>query len=623
MADRVKEHTKRRCSQGERMAEKKERDKTAPNREGFSDLDGMLCPGDVADGTALCAALNALRERDEALRGVLDATSDSIMLLDRNGVVLLGNATAAQRFDLDVDSLPGRVCFDLFPDDIVDKRRAAFEEVLREKQPVLLRDERRGMHMEVRLYPVCGGGGEVRRVAVYAKDITENVRQEAAGRRLRERVEGYRRNLEAIFTSLPEGLLIVAEDMTVLEANSAFERISGLRRKSILGRPPVDEPGSCMAGCLKMLRRTVERDEPVREYRFECRDGNGVSKVVVLNTAPLSGTGSPLNGAVLILRDVSRLVRLETELARQNRFHDLVGRSEPMREVFSLLDRLAHLDSTVLLLGESGTGKELAAEALHRQGSRAKGPLVRVNCAALPEELLESELFGHVQGAYTGALRDRVGRFQAAEGGTIFLDEIGEISIRTQLKLLRFLENREYERLGESVSRPADVRVVAATNADLPALVRRGVFREDLYYRLKVMVIPLPPLRRRTQDIPLLVNHFVSLFRTRMGRDVSEPSPDALELLLNYPWPGNVRELRHAVEHACILCRGGVLRPEHFPPELRSSRRERGARPAGLDRSAILSALEDSRWNRSRAARALGISRSSLYRRMAELELKL
>jgi PAS domain S-box-containing protein len=588
-------------------------------------LEGRLwadAPADIpADAEGLGAVRDALRERDEALRAVLDATADSIMLLDPTGRILTINATGAARLGHGVEDLLGRNCFDFFPEEIVEGRRKAFEQAQATRSIVVLRDERKGMHLENHLYPVPDPSGRVRRVAVYSKDVTEWVEADRAGQRLRQRVEGYRRNLEAIFTSLPEGLLIVAPDMTVLEANSAFERISGSRRNGLLGSPLRGEPGSCLEGCLKMLRRTVETGRPVREYRFECLDERRDDKVVVVNTAVLEGSGDRFNGAVLILRDVSRLARLESELARKHRFHDFVGRSGPMLEVFALLDRLSGLDSTVLLLGESGTGKELAAEALHRHGPRAGGPLIKVNCAALTDDLLESELFGHVQGAFTGAIRDRVGRFQAAEGGTIFLDEIGDVSVRTQLKLLRFLESREYERVGESVTRTADVRVVAATNADLAAKVRRGLFREDLYYRLKVMVVQLPTLRRRSEDIPLLANHFAELFRERMNKDISGVSPEALDLLMGQTWPGNVRELRHAVEHACILCRGGLLRPEHFPQELRGGGRGGGGRrrPQSLDREELVAALESARWNRTRAAKLLGISRSSLYRRMGEL----
>ncbi|MGE4292910.1 MAG: sigma 54-interacting transcriptional regulator [Desulfovibrio sp.] len=576
-----------------------------------------------SDAGGLGAVRDALQERDEALQAVFNATADSIMLLDLSGNILAINSTGATRLGRNAEELRGVNCFELFPREIVEARRAAFLEAKTTGRLVVVQDEREGLHLENHLYPVLDRAGRVRQVAVYSKDVTERVLADRAGQRLRQRVEGYRRNLEAIFTSLPEGLLIVAPDMTVLEANSAFERISGTRRGLLLGSPLKGEPGSCLEGCVKMLRRTVDTGDPVREYRFECRDGFGEDKVVVVNTAPLAGSGERFNGAVLILRDVSRLVRLESELARKHRFHDFVGRSEPMQEVFALLDRLSGLDSTVLLLGESGTGKELAAEALHRRGPRAGGPLVKVNCAALTDELLESELFGHVQGAFTGAIRDRVGRFQAAEGGTIFLDEIGDISVRTQLKLLRFLESREYERVGESATRTANVRVVAATNADLRRKVRLGQFRTDLYYRLKVMVVSLPPLRQRTEDIPLLANHFVEIFRVQMRKELSGLSPETLELLMNQPWPGNVRELRHALEHACILCRSGLVRPEHLPSELRGGHLPPAGRgrPRSLGRAELLTALESARWNRSRAARLLGISRSSLYRRLEELGL--
>jgi len=291
------------------------------------------------------------------------------------------------------------------------------------------------------------------------------------------------------------------------------------------------------------------------------------------------------------------------------------------------------VESTVLITGESGTGKELVAEALHFGGARSKGPLIKVNCSALSESLLESEIFGHTRGAFTGAIRDKIGRFEAAENGTIFLDEIGDISPRIQLNLLRVMERKEFERVGDSRTRKANVRVLAATNVDLLEKIRQGLFREDLYYRLKVMVIHLPPLRQRTEDIPLLTAHFISHFQASFGKNITKCSDEVMRLFMTYPWPGNVRELKHSLEHACILCPGGEITTAHLPADLLTSlpagllrplsprpgpAASAPARPGsrGLSPDDITQALAQAGNNRAKAARLLGIDRRTLYRNM-------
>ena len=304
----------------------------------------------------------------------------------------------------------------------------------------------------------------------------------------------------------------------------------------------------------------------------------------------------------------------------------LVGQSRKMRDIFALTRQLAAVDTTVLITGESGTGKELIAEALHELGPRAQKPLVRVNCSALAPSLLESELFGHVRGAFTGAVKDTVGRFQAAQGGTLFLDEIGDIPQSVQIRLLRFLEQKEYERVGDHATIRADVRVVAATNVNLLHKVREGLFREDLYYRLRVVEIALPPLRERAEDIPLLVEHFVRHFGGKFGKSISGVSGDMLALFLRYPWPGNVRELKHALEHAAVLCPDGTVTSAHLPPELADFAQSRGFDPlhpaaGGPGRGDLLEALNRTDWNKAKAARMLGVSRSTLYRKLLEYNI--
>ncbi len=317
-------------------------------------------------------------------------------------------------------------------------------------------------------------------------------------------------------------------------------------------------------------------------------------------------------GVCLEEKDLLRAVsgRKETSLR-------LIGHSEGMRAILGLVKQLADLTTTVLISGESGTGKELIAEALHHGGIRSGQPLVKVNCSALAENLLESELFGHVRGAFTGAVADRIGRFEAAKEGTLLLDEIGELSPRLQVKLLRVLEYREFQRVGESKTRKTKARILAATNADLTEKIAKGTFREDLYYRLKVMHLHLPPLRERREDIPLLAEHFLHTLRKRHRKPAQKFSVEAMALLIQYDWPGNVRELEHAVERACIFCPGETILSEYLPPETTVMTREEsvaGQEGQGSSQERIAEALKKSGGNKAKAARLLGVSRTTLYR---------
>ncbi len=332
-------------------------------------------------------------------------------------------------------------------------------------------------------------------------------------------------------------------------------------------------------------------------------------------------------GAVLVIRDMTLLRDLERELRERHRFQSIIGKSKKMQEIYQLMEELANLETTVLVTGETGTGKDLIAKALHYSGQRAFKPLVTVNCSALAESLLESELFGHVKGAFTGAIQDRQGRFQAANEGTLLLDEIGDISPLIQLKLLRVLQEKEFERVGESIPRKVDVRVIASTNKDLKEKVRKGEFREDLYYRLKVVEITLPPLRERLEDLPLLAEHFCHAFNERFKKNVEGVSSEVLSRFMDYHWPGNVRELEHVIERAFVLCRGGAITLEDLPAEIRNYERawkaaapkSRVKEPKGAQE--ILDTLNMTRWNKVRTARLLGISRQTVYRKIHEYEL--
>ncbi|RPJ02552.1 MAG: response regulator [Deltaproteobacteria bacterium] len=430
--------------------------------------------------------------------------------------------------------------------------------------------------------------------------------------------ERYRTNLDVIFRSVRDGIIMVDKDLKVVEFNEAAENICGLSRDRIgnLTRSVPLEPD---APGFDLIQETVQTKQCLERSGVECYV-HEPRHVLTLNTAPLLDHRGSFLGSVLVLRDETRLAVLERDLNERKQFHSMIGRSEIMQKVYALIEDLADVETTVLITGESATGKELVAEALHHTGSRRGKPLVKVNCSALSENLLESELFGHVKGAFTGAIKDKVGRFQRADGGTIFLDEIGDISPNVQLRLLRVLERKEFEKVGDSAPVRVDVRVVAATHQNLREKIGLGKFREDLYYRLKVVELALPPLRERSEDIPLLAEHFVKVFNKRFNKRIAGVSEDVRRLFMEYPWPGNIRELEHVIEHAFVVCSQETITTDHLPAEIQEFLREklqRSANPIEESR-AILQAIEKAGGNKARAARLLGISRRTIYRKMKE-----
>ena len=378
-----------------------------------------------------------------------------------------------------------------------------------------------------------------------------------------------RLNFEAIFRSVNDGIITVDENMEVVEINAAAESICEFQREATVGKPLQNLTDHCEGNCLGALDETMRTRQPV-ELRFvECHAASGQQKIVSVTASPLLDVKDRFSGAVMVVRDETRLVSLERRLQERQKIDNIVGRSEGIEKVRAMIRDLADVQTTVLVTGDSGTGKELVVDALHYSGERRDGPLVKVNCAALSENLLESELFGHVAGAFTGAVKNKTGRFQRADGGTIFLDEIGEISQRMQLRLLRVIENMEFERVGESTPIKVDVRLVAATNRDLQERVAGGEFREDLYYRLKVVQIHVPSLQERRNDIPLLVEHFRRNFNRKFDREIKGISSEVEQMFLDYPWPGNVRELENLLEHAFVRCRQNVITAENLPSDFR------------------------------------------------------
>lgn len=438
--------------------------------------------------------------------------------------------------------------------------------------------------------------------------------------------EAAHRMLQVIMDSIDNAIITVDAQRRVINANKQLDTICGKLQGDdrTFQQRLLDGSGHCAMA----LQQVFEDRRQVKEHRVECSCGTGKGKTLVLNATPLADENDELNGAVLVVRDITRLADLEKNFLEKHRYYDIIGKSAEMQKIYTLLEQTADLDVNILIYGESGTGKELIAEAVHNASPRAGSPLVKVNCAALSESLLESELFGHVRGAFTGAVRDRIGRCQAAEGGTLFLDEIGDISPSFQAKLLRFLEQKEFERIGDSTTIKADVRVVAATNRDLQGKVRKREFREDLYYRLKNLLVKLPPLRQRSGDIPLLVSHFVEISRSSMNKNIQGLDSDVTELFLHYSWPGNIRELRSTIHYACALCPGEIIGREHLPPEFLEAVSAAGSEAVSAEwaslspdtpqseKEAILAILKKTDWNKAKSARLLGVSRATLYSKL-------
>lgn len=430
--------------------------------------------------------------------------------------------------------------------------------------------------------------------------------------------ERYRNNLDAIFRSVTDAIITVDNETRVIESNAAVEDVFGIAPGDITGKLFHKIINQGLGAYRKALNETLNKQKAVREYRIECRHPKQPRQILEMNSSPLIDRNNQSIGAVLVVRDVTRMTDMESELKERYGFYNIIGKNKKMQDIYRLVENLADIQTTVLITGESGTGKELIARALHYSGPRSSKPLVTVDCSALVENLLESELFGHVKGAFTGAIRDKVGRFQEADNGSIFLDEIGNMSPIIQLKLLRVLQEKEFQRVGDSHSIKVNVRVIAATNRRLSEEVRLNKFREDLYYRFKVVEIELPPLRERLEDIPLLVRHFCDCYNKNFQKEIEGVSDEVLETFMRYPWPGNVRELEHVVERAFVFCHGKTITMEHIPPEIMDLRSKttisKKEKTAELEE--IIQTLTKTDWNKAKAARLLGISRKTLYKKI-------
>lgn len=578
--------------------------------------------------------ITALKETEISLRAsltryetIINEIEDSVAELDLKGNVIFTNDAGCRIWGHTREEAIGRNYRSFMDPETAQIVYQAYNKVFRTGVPgkniiyeIIRKNDGQRRIIEDSVSLIRNAEGTITGFRTVSRDITEREEKE------KQLIE-HRSRLEAIFRSVKDAIITVDPELKIIEANNSAQKICGAQIEKVPGQIFSQCFNQCNKACYEILKQTLENKTTIQEYRIECGHQKRHQQLVSVTSSPLIDPEGRFMGAVLVIKDITLLRDLERELRERHQFQNIIGRNKKMQDIYRLLEDLADLDTTVLISGESGTGKELVARALHYSGQRAFKPFITVNCSALAESLLESELFGHVKGAFTGAIRDKEGRFQAANGGTIFLDEIGDISPLIQLKLLRVLQEKVFERVGESIPQKVDVRVIASTNKDLKEKVKKGEFREDLYYRLKVVEIALPPLRERLEDLPLLVEHFISYFNQRFKKKIEGISNEVLNKFMNYPWPGNIRELEHVIEHAFVICHGRVITFEHLPPEIKSYE----SSPKFIETKIhlkdkktaqdVLDALNRTGWNKAKAARLLSVSRQTIYRKISQYKL--
>jgi len=454
---------------------------------------------------------------------------------------------------------------------------------------------------------------------------------------------------ELLLDSMAEGVQVLSPDLRIILWNPAMTEITGYSLQEALGKPIA---WLSATGCHNrdIFKQMVTSDTYISpcingcECKFMNKQGHIVQ--VLINARVLKNSDGEILGLLQTVTDISNvcvlreeIVSLRSDAITKGRFKHIIGNSQVMHRLTKLISLAAESTATVLIQGESGTGKEIVAATIHKYGERADKPFIKINCGALTETLLESELFGHEKGAFTGAVKTRIGRFEAADGGTIFLDEIGEISLAMQVKLLRVLQEGEFERVGATKSHKVDVRVIAATNRDLKQALLSKQFRSDLYYRLKVFPIEVPALRNRKDDIPYLIDHFIKLFNEKTGKSIANINPQALDICCQYSWPGNVRELENSLEYCFVVCRESEITIEHLPPDLVKAVTEqkiaeyddisvsnipgRGYKSIVTNKKRLEQLLHECNWNKAEVARKIGISRTAIWKWMKKHQIPL
>ena len=573
-------------------------------------------------------AEEVLQESEARMQAIVNTAVDSIVTIDERGIVQAFNPAAEKIFGYSADEVIGQNVSMLMPSPYREKHDSyIYNYIQTGKSRVIgigrevdaLRKDGTTFPVELAISEVQTGNGRL--FTGILRDITERKEAEAKREELLKRIHSSHSDLLSIMNMLDLGIVTLDEGSRVTFLNKTAQQLTGKLKRAILKKhwaqvfplKPADRA---------MLERMLEMPAKKREklqVQVEFAKGRRHWLDIEVQDDPRGR-----DRRMLVPYDMTEVHDLRRLLEKTARFHDLVGKSEVMQDVYQRIQEVSQVDWTVLIEGETGTGKELTARAIHSASHRKNKPFVAVNCAGLADSLLTSQLFGHKRGAFTGAVEDHQGVFEAAHGGILFLDEVGDISKNMQTSLLRVLEETQITRLGETKPRKVDVRFLAATHRDLTDEVKKGTFRPDLLYRLRIARITLPPLSERREDIPLLVESFLGMSRAATGKKVEKLSDEALRTLLEYDWPGNVRELKSAVDYATLHCKGAVIVAEDLPPEVRHSvpSQQPAAEEPQDERQKILTALEQAEGSRTRAARLLGMSRATFYRRLQKLKIK-
>ncbi len=551
---------------------------------------------------------------------------DGIAVIGSDRKIIVFNEAASRISGYREDEIVGKhydLLFRNSPHDMEQISHSLTDNVALSNLSVNITDHRGGVrNVLASVTPITKSGKVISAVFVF-RDTREMLTLTGELERMTSELIDQRNRLEAIFNSNIEGTFTIDNEWTVTSFNNSAEKITGYRKSDAVGKKcwEIFRSRLCRNGC--HMEATMTRGKPTIGNELEIVSRQGARVPIRVNSSILRNNKREKIGAVETFIDVSEIRNLSEHLREKFKYEYIVGRNKEMERVFTLLESVSQTDSSVLITGESGTGKELVARAIHLNSARQNGPFVALNCSAFAESLIESELFGHEKGAFTGAITTKIGKFELAQEGTLFLDEIGDISLRVQTKLLRVLETRQFERVGGNKPIKMNVRIIAATNRVPQDEIEAGRFRKDLFYRINVINIHLPPLRERMDDFPLLVNHFITQFNEKFSKHILRFSPETYDLLIRYDWPGNVRELENVVEHSFVLCGGEVIQPECLPERIRTG--PRAERPVpnstvkGAERAMIIEVLRKHNGSRVKAAAELGINPSTLWRKMKKL----
>jgi PAS domain S-box-containing protein len=560
-------------------------------------------------------------------------TPDGIVVIGKDMNIVVFNEAASRITGFGEDETIGKQCMFLFKEssneialisEAISKNRVYSNLAFKIKD-----DSGNLIDVLASITPVLKSGNVISIVLVFRNTKEMYLMADELKEKTSELID-QKNKLDAIFNSNIEGTFTIDQDWNVTSFNNSAIKVTGYKRSEAIGKKcwEIFNSSLCRNGC--HMEQTMHKGKATMGNELEIINKKGKKIPIRVNSGILMNNKNEKVGAVETFIDISEIKNLSAHLEEKFSFENIIGNNKELRQILFLLESVAQTDSSVLITGESGTGKELAARAIHLHSLKLKMPFIAVNCSAFAESLIESELFGHEKGAFTGAIKDKVGKFELAQGGTLFLDEIGDISIAVQTKLLRVLETHEFERVGGNKIINMNARVIAATNKNISEEISAGRFREDLFYRINVINIHLPPLRERRDDLPLLANHFIAKFNLKFEKNIKQFSSSAYELLEEYSWPGNIRELENVIEHCFVLCRGEVIQVEHLPKNFRAVQLNNESRTSiqnlsnilEVERKLIMDALQRNKWNRTLTAKELNLNPSTLWRKMKKFRIE-